>query len=222
MSHLKQVVPEILNVWNGNVKKQGTNAEFKVIIKHRDKKYFLNKTKSYTQKVSELLFIYEGEKPTLKEGEKAEIETLLLYRKEMIQPAKMKNTPQHEVDNYYEDLLYKYFLHEAIGVFGLSCKDLIEREDYSEYDLVKERIKGNPAYKDHVVEALEDGAFYEKGDQFDVFTKLENGWAVYTEHELGKPNNGVAKIDSIKCKVVQETEQKIELLQAKKPTIIMP
>ena len=208
MTQYGNLIQEVLKVWNQNVKSQEINVTYIIEIKHRVKKYYLTKDKSYERTISELLFYVKGD------------QDLLLYRKELQRP-KIKETPSYKVEQDLEDMLYKYFLHEAIGIFGQTCHQLITNQDYAEYDIEKDRLKAHPSFKDHVIEVLEDGAFYKKGDKFDVFNRGETSWIVYTAHDIGLPNGGFAKIDSIKCKVVQETEQKIELLEVQKPQIIL-
>lgn len=225
-AELKHSIQEVLNIWNENVKRNGIDTVYRIDVKSRKKKYYINRVDFYTLDISELLFIcterieIKSETPTDKPEFKEE--SLLMWRKELQIPPKVKGVAKHQIYANYEDQLYKYFLHECIGIFGLTCTESIKAKDYAPYDIEKDRLVANPYYKDHIIECTEDGAFYKKGDTFDVFQELENGWAVYTAHELGIPNNGVAKIDRAKCKVIQETEQKIELIEVKKPSIILP
>lgn len=205
---LKSTIVEVLGIWNQNVKAQGINIEYQVEVRNRVKNFYTTKTKFFTKDIAELLFISKGED-----------ENLLLWRKEIEVPKKVTGVQKHIVRSSIEDNLYKYFLHECIGTFGVICSQSITNQDYAPYDLVKDRMDAHPSYKDHVIEVIEDGAFYEKGDTFDVFNKLDGGWGVYTQHDVGVPNGGIAKIDSTKCKVIQETAQKIELYTPPIPKI---
>lgn len=221
MVGLKHTVHEVLEIWNQNVAKT-SNTIYTLEIKSRKKEYFVNKKDSYKLDISELLFISTEEKDVIEEGiQGLKKESLLLYRKELQVPEKVKGVPKHQIYSNYEDQLYKYFLYECIGAFALLSTNSIKSKDYAPYDISKDRLIANEYFKDHIVEAIEDGAFYKAGDQFDVFTQLEGGWAVFTAHEAGIPNNGIAKIDGNKCKVIQETTQKIELIKPKKVKLIL-
>lgn len=210
MVGLKYAIHEVLEVWNNNVKAKGIDIEYTIEVKNRKKKYYTNKTEFFTLDVSELLFISKG------------TDNLLLWRKELQVPPKVQGVSKTQIYQNYEDQLYKYFLHECIGIFGLTCSESIKAKDYAPYDYEKDRLQANPAFKDTVIETTEDGVFYKVGDRFDVFNQLEMGWAVYTAHEVGNPNNGIAKIDFNKCRVVEETAQKIELIKPKVPKLILP
>lgn len=210
MVGLKFAIHEVLKVWNDNVKAQEINIEYLIEVHNRKKKYYINKVDFYTLDISELRFISKGD------------ENLLLWRKELQVPEKVKGVPKHQIYSNYEDQLYKYFLYECIGIFGMTCSESIKAKDYAPYDIDKDRLVANIYFKDHVIEATEDGAFFKKGDTFDVFNELEGGWAIFTAHEVGIPNNGIAKIDKTKCKVVVETAQKIELIKPKKSKLILP
>lgn len=209
-AELKHSVHEVLKIWNENVKNQKTNIEYVIDIYNRKKKYYTNRDKFYTLDIAELRFISKGD------------ENLLLWRKELQIPDKVPGVSKDSIRRNYEDQLYKYFLHEAIGTFGMTAASLITNKDYAEYDVEKDRIKPDEYFKDHIVEATENGVFYEKGDKFDVFTELEGGWAVYTAHEAGNANNGIAKLDKSVSKVIQETAQKIELIEPKGSKLILP
>lgn len=227
MVGLKHAIHEVLAVWNGNIKSQEINIEYVIEIKNRKKKYYTNKVDFYTLDISELLFISKEiieSKPLLDSDKTIDKtgENLLMWRKELQVPEKVKGVPKHQIYSNYEDQLYKYFLHECIGIFGMTCTETIKAKDYAPYDIDKDRLVANSYFKDHVVECTEDGAFFKKGDTFDVFNELDNGWAVYTAHEVGIPNGGIAKIDKSKCKVVVETAQKIELIKPKKSKLILP
>ncbi len=211
MIGLKYAINEVIAEWNKAVKDSGNTTEYILELKSRKKEYFVNKVDSYKLDISELLFIAKDEN-----------ESLLLYRKELQVPEKVKGVPKHQIYSNYEDMLYRYFMYECIGSFALICTQTIKGKDYAPYDLIKDRLVPNEYFKDHVVEATADGKFYKTGDRFDVFTQLEGGWGVFTAHEAGDPNNGIAKIDNTHCKVVEETAQKIELIKPKKSKLILP
>lgn len=222
MTPLKAPIETILKMWNENSEKVGNTTSYSIEVKNRKKKYYINIKDFYELEICELIFVAKEQKEKVLEVDGVEkyTEDILLYRKELQVPKKVKNVPKYEVINNYEDQLYKYFLYECIGVFGITCLQTIKNQDYSSYDLDKDRIVGHPSFKDTVIETLEDGSFYKAGDQFDVFNQLDGGWAVYTQHDIGKVNNGLAKIDGNKCKVVKETAQKIELLESKSKLIL--
>ena len=205
---IKSAIDEVLEVWNHNVKANEVFIEYCLEIKIRKKNYYTSKTKFYTLPIAEILFISKGD------------ENLLLWRKELQIPDKVKGVPKHQIHNNYIDQLYKYFLHECIGTFGVICSQSIKNQDYAEYDIEKDRLKPHPSFKDTVIECTENGKFYELGDTFDVFNKLENGYAVYTEHDVAKKTNGLAKIDFNHCKEIITTAQKIDLIVPKIPKII--
>lgn len=201
---IESTIEEVLKVWNKAVKESGIEADYKLDIHARVKQFYTTKTKYYEQRIGELNFFYvEKDK------------TYLLWRKEINVADKVKHTPDHEILNEARKDLFKYFLYEAIGVFGLQCKQLIDGLQYSEYDIKKDRIKGDNEYEACVIEVIEDGAFYEKGDTFDVFTKQNDVWGVYTSHDLWKGNNGIGKIANKDVKVIVNPKPVIEVAKSK-------
>lgn len=206
---LVSTIKEVLKIWNDEVKKSGIDAIYELDVKVRKKKFYLDKDNFYEHKIAEMLFFYKGDK------------TYLLWRKQLRMPTKVAKTAVHTIENAMIDDLYKYFLYEAIGIFGLQAKQSIIDQDSAEYDIEKDRFKAHDNFKNTVIEITEAGSFYEVGSKFDVFYQVDKGFAVYTEHDHGLKNNGIALIPTNHCKVIQETEKKIELYIPQPKKIIL-
>jgi hypothetical protein len=205
MTPLKAPIESILKIWNEECSKSNNSTTYSVEVNNRKKKYYTNKKDFFELEICELLFIA-----------KESNENILLYRKELQVPKKVKGTPKYVVINNYEDQLYKYFLYECVGTFAVICSQTAKNQDYAPYDLEKDRMISHPSFKDTVIEVLEDGPFYKAGDQFDVFNELDGGWAVFTAHDVAAKNNGLAKIEGNKCKVVNSTIVPIEVVNIPK------
>lgn len=210
MQSLKTAVHEIIKYWNQNVKGNDPDGgQYSVIVKHGNKDYYTNKKDFYTLQISELFFIRED-----KDGK------IGLWRREILRPKGQKHLTRFQLDEKLEEQLYKFFMYECIGNFALTNDALIRTQELAPYDLEKNRLKANPKFKDTVLEVTENGDFYKIGDQFDVFNQLDTGWIVFTECEIGKANNGLAKIEGNKCKVIQSTiTAEIDLIE--KPKLII-
>jgi len=210
MQSLKTAVQEVIKYWNQNVKGNDPDGgQYSVIVKHGDKDYYTNKKDFYTLQISELFFIRED-----KDGKVG------LWRREILRPKKQKHLTDFQLNERLEEQLYKFFMYECIGNFALTNDALIRTQQLAPYDLDKNRLKPNSEFKDTVIEVTEDGAFYKTGDQFDVFNQLDTGWIVFTECEIGKANNGLAKIEGNKCKVIQSTSiPEIDVIE--KPKLII-
>ncbi len=197
---------EVLKTWNTNVKARGLNTVFTIKTSCRMKKFYETKERFEERKIAELLYLSE------ENGE-----TILLWRNEIPMPDKVKGVPKHQVEKDFIDALYQSFLYECIGIFAITCQQSIKNMDYAEYDLINDRMKVHPDFEGMVIETLEDcpierGGFYKKGDTFDVFYQVENGWVVYTSHPIGKSNNGCAKIPGNVCKVLVAKKVKLDII----------
>ncbi len=194
-------IQQMLESWNSAVKNQGIDKEYTLEVISRKKKYYINKVDFFEKDICELIFILKG-KPNL-----------LLWRKEVQCPPKVKGTSKHQIEKSIIDELYKFFLYECIGVFCLQTEASIKAKDYAPYDLEKDRLESNPSFKDMVIEATNKGDFYEVGNQFDVFQQGDNGWLVYTAHIAGSKTNGIALIPGKDCKVLIDKKPNIKIIK---------
>ena len=202
---LKNNVEEILEIWNSEVKGSALPYNYSIEVVCREKEFFTTKTKSFKQRVAELKYF-------MKEGE----ETFLLYRKELRMPSKIKNVQQFKIDNEYIDMLYKHFLYECMGSFSVTIRELQKANEIAPYDLVKDRLTADPKFAGYVVETQEADDWFEKGDTFDVFTQADDGWGVFTAHDIARKNNGIFKIPGNICKVIEQPTTPIEIINQPK------
>lgn len=215
MTAVAEITQAIIKAWNDNLRDNGLTYSIDLRVKCRNKSFEVSKGKSFELRIAELL-LYKIPNEDSKE------KTLLLFRKEMRMPDKVRNaqdtkyTSQTSIENSYTDSLYKQFLYETIGTFTIAAEQNIISKDYAEYDIEKERLKPNPEFEGMVIEVTEAGVFYEVGDSFDVFTQVEDGWGVYTAHDCARANNGIAKIPGSICKVIIDKKIDIEVVPEKK------
>jgi hypothetical protein len=212
MQSLKTAVQEVIKYWNQNVKDNDpiNGCEYSILIKHGDKDFYTNKKDFYTLQISEIFFI-----------SKIREEKIGLWRREILRP-KDKHLTTFQINERMEEQLYKFFMYECIGNFSLTTEALIRQKELAPYDLSKNRLLANPEFKDTVIEVTENGEFYKEGDQFDIFNQLDTGWIVFTECEIGKANNGLAKIEGKNCKVIHSTitPEKIDIVEPPKLKLV--
>jgi hypothetical protein len=182
MLAIEEVVQEAITAWNDTLTQEGFQSQIKLDLKCRKKKFYINRNESYEKRIAELS-LYQTGTPTL-----------LLYRKELVMPEKVANTTQHAVDEEYRRSLFKYLFYEALGNFCHTTSVLIQSKDYAEYDIENDRLKAHESGDGMIIQTIEDGPFYAKKCEFDVFMVADDGYWVFTAHDLAKPNNGIAKV----------------------------
>lgn len=206
-TEIGKVAESVIKYWNINVAAVAKSQEDdKPDVYHlecgvRKKKYYINKDVFLEKKIAEIRFFVKGK------------EDLLLWRSEIEIPKKVKNTPAHYVEDECMSNLYHSFFYEAFGVFAVVTKGGIQREDYAEYDLEKERLKQHDSAIDMVIQTIDVGPYYGKGENFDVFMDIDDQYyAVYTQHEIGQANNGIARMPKNHAIVTVPPKKKIILI----------
>lgn len=186
MSAISDLVTSLIRNWNKSIKEAKYEYEVDLICKVRNKRFYIDKNNYIEKHIAELLFLQRKLDPSEKD--------FLLYREEIHIPPKEKHKSAIDLEIEYTTILYKAFLYECLGTFSLACKQLITSQDYAEYDIANDRIKQHESAKDMTIKALVGGKFYEAGVEFDVFLDddTSENYAVYTAHEAGTANNGVA------------------------------
>lgn len=200
MIAIEDIIINTIKRWNDACKELNINQEYIADIKCRNKKFYLNKIDFYEKPIAEFSLYTKGD------------DTLLLWRKELIMPAKIKGLQQHEIHEEYKRDLYDYFLYECIGNFCIATKALITNKDYAEYDIEKDRLKADTSANGMVVSTLKGGEFYEQGNKFDVFMVTDDAYFVYTAHDIARGNNGIAKLDKDICMIEELNKLSIILL----------
>lgn len=206
-TEIGNVAESVIKYWNINVANVAKEAgEENPDVYHlecgiRTKKYYINKDVFLEKRIAEIRFFIKGK------------EDLLLWRSEIEVPKKVKNTPTHRVEAECISNLYHSFFYEAFGVFAVVTKGGIQREDYAEYDLVNERLKQHISADGMVIQTINDGPYYGKGENFDVFMDVDDQYyAVYTQHEIGQANNGIARMPKNDAMVTVPPKKKIILI----------
>lgn len=200
MNAVEDVIVTILQHWNEDCKEAEVNQEYFLDIKLRDKKFYLNRKDFYERPIAEITLYTKGEL------------TLMLWRKQLIMPGKVKGQSIVQRDEEYKRSLFKYFLYECIGNFCITTGKLITNRDYAEYDIDNDRLKADSSANGMIITTLQDGTFYEKSQDFDVFMVTDDAYFIYTAHDIAVPNNGIAKIDKEHCMIKEMNKQSIILL----------
>lgn len=200
MDAIESLVSQVLKRWNEDVKEHGHDQEFILDVKCRNKKFYLNRVDFFEQPIAEMSLYVKG-KPTL-----------LLWRKEIRMPSKVKGIPQHEIEATYKYDLYRYFFYETVANFCSITKQLILSRDYAEYDIDNDRLKADDSANGMIVQTTKSGLFYEVGQDFDVFLVSDDGYFVYTAHDIARSNNGIVKIDKDSCMIKELAKTKIIML----------
>lgn len=198
--NIEDIVSEVVKAWNSNCKQVGIKRTYNIDTQVKVKKFYTTKTKFYEKKVGELIFSCSGDK------------SLLLYRKEIEIP-KIKQVTQTTVETEIRKSLMQYFLYEAIGVFALQCETSITSKDYAEYDSIKDRLTQNPEWEGAEITITKDGDWYKKGDVFEVFTKQDTIYGVYSALPEFKSNNYIGKVHSKDAKITVNPKVKIMSLE---------
>jgi hypothetical protein len=209
MTVLQEVTKAILEAWNAELARHGTD-QIKLDVGCKMKTFYVSKENTYETKIAELKLLKIGEK-----------ETLLLWRKEYRLPPKVKNEPEYKIEQAFVESLYKALIYEAIGLFTISCEQLIKSKDYAPYDIVKDRLVADPEFDGIVIKTKDNSEWYEEGNTFDVFTKIEDGWAVYTAHDAWRGNNGIAKITFDKVDIVEANGKDVSVPMSETGKAIM-
>lgn len=199
MKALEDIVVRVLKRWNDAVKESGFDDVYELIVKVRNKEFYINRKNLYEQPIAEMLLVVKGSP------------TLLLWRKEMRMPKKqqVKGTAYHRIEEDYRRDLYEYFFYECLGNFCNVTKTLITSQDYAEYDIEKDRLKADVSANGMIISTIEGGDWYEKGDEFDVFMVTDTGYFVYTAHDVARRNNGIAKIPKENAMIVEMAKPSI-------------
>jgi hypothetical protein len=130
MTATADIVTSIVKAWNDNLKTNGLTYSISLRVNCRNKSFEVSKGKSFKLRIAELL-LYKIP------NEDSEEKSLLLFRKEMRMPDKVRNsqdtkhTSQSAIENSYTDSLYKQFLYETIGTFTIAAEQNIISQDYA-------------------------------------------------------------------------------------------
>jgi len=200
MNAVEDVIQNILSHWNEDCKDKDINQEYILDVKCRDKKFYLNKIDFYERPIAEITLYTKGEL------------TLMLWRKQLIMPDKVKGQTIDQRNEEYKRSLFKYFLYECIGNFCVMTANLITNRDYCEYDIENDRLKADTSANGMIISTLKNGVFYEAGQDFDVFMVSDDAYFVYTAHDVAVGNNGIAKIDKVDCMIKELNKPSIILL----------
>lgn len=200
MNSIKDAVIEVIKEWNAQVKVKGIEVEYILDVKCRKKKFYTNKKDFYEKSIAEIKLIHKG------------TPTILLWSLETDLPTKVKGMTKVQIENDVIQNLYKTFLYECIGLFCVTTKTLQDNKDMAEYDIENDRLKQDDSAIGMVISALEEGPFYNIGDEFDVFIQTDEYYGVYTQHDIGLKNNGIARVEKSKFLVKENAKQKIILL----------
>lgn len=183
MKVIEDTISTILAQWNKDIIETGRTDIFILDVKCREKVFYINRIDTYKQNIAEMSFYVKGDP------------TLLLWRKELRMPSKVKGMTKVQVEEDYIRGLYEHFLYECIAAFSMTTRQLIITKDYAEYDIEKDRLKAHESGDGMIVSVTEDGPFYVKGNEFDVFMATDNAYFVYSAHDSCRPNNGIGKLD---------------------------
>lgn len=197
MLAIEDVVQEAINAWNETLEQENKEFKIRLDVKCRKKTFFINRKDTFEKRIAELS-LYQTGSPTL-----------LLYRKELIMPDKVNQVSQNALEEEYRRALFKYFFYEALGNFCLVTSELIQSKDYAEYDIDNDRLKAHESGDGMVIKTISKGIFYAPECEFDVFMIVDDGYWVFTAHDIAARNNGIAKVEVNHAMVLQPAKVKI-------------
>lgn len=200
MISIESGIKSCFESWNKECVRANLDYGFSYKEGCRVKKFYINKKDFFEQRIAEFSLYQTGKRP------------LLLWRKELRMPDKVKNVQQKDIDMDYQEQLYHYFLYEMMGSFCVITRQTILNQDHAEYDMELDRLKPHPSSNGMVIQTIKGGDFFEPNNQFDVFHYADGNYWVYTAHERGRPNNGLAKIKEEDCMIIKQAVPVIELL----------
>lgn len=196
MNSIEDGIINVIKHWNTEVKAKKIDAEYVLDVTCRKKKFYTNRKDFYERDIAEIKLILKGK------------ETRLLWSLECDIP-KIKGMSRVLVETDIKQNLYKSFLYECIGMFCVSTERLQDSRDMAEYDIEKDRMKQDESATNMIIQVLTDGPFFTKGDEFDVFLVSDDYYFVYTQHDEGLKNNGIARLPKGDCMVTQNAKIKI-------------
>lgn len=210
ISAIRDIVTKTIEEWNANVNQLGHKYHIECNVSIRIKKFYIDKKNFLERGVAELTLLQVKDDPSEKD--------FLLYRKEVIlRPGdyNAKGKVSNETERDYTNHLYRCLLYEAIGIFTIATRETIISQDYAEYDIVNDRLKQHESAVGMVIKSQVAGPFYEVGTEFDVFMDMdgEEKYAVYTQHEAGRGNNGIAIVPHKDFMVIEAAKKSIILLK---------
>lgn len=190
---LKEVVGSIVEGFNKNNEAAGNPERFRIEIQEKeliinalDKKKNLVPSKTFVGRL--LLYVrkYEAER--------------IVHHLDI--PLPPSYTERLKTD--WQSELFKYFLYDAIGLFCLTTNQMVDTRQKAAFDNEKNRLEVDPIYKNKKLKVVNDDetTWYKKGEEYDVFSKGENGWAVFSDNTLHISNNGIGMVRFIHCNII--------------------
>lgn len=103
----------------------------------------------------------------------------------------------------WESELMRQFLYDAVGLFCLSVNQMVETRQKAAFDDIKNRAEVDSLYKNKRITILrvDEDSWYKVGEEYDVFTRTDANWAVFTELPQHIENNGIGLVKTIHAKV---------------------
>lgn len=125
-------------------------------------------------------------------------------------PLKSKYSDRLTTD--WENDLLKQFLYECIGMFNITVTGMIDRREKASFDLENNRFEADEFWKGKkvkvvitiLVNGVENETWYKSNEEFDIFTKTDDGWAVFSTLEEHKVNKGIATIPGFHARLIED------------------
>lgn len=109
----------------------------------------------------------------------------------------------------WESELMRQFLYDTVGLFCISINQMVETRQKAAFDDINNRQEVDILYKNKkvTVTKVEEDSWYKVGETYEVFTRTDTNWAVFSESILHISNNGIGLIKTIHVKVEDIVEE---------------
>jgi len=103
----------------------------------------------------------------------------------------------------WESELMRQFLYDAVGLFCLSVNQMVETRQKAAFDNINNRVEVDTLYKNKRITILrvDEDSWYKVGEEYDVFTRTDSNWAVFSDLPQHIQNNGIGLVKTIHAKV---------------------
>jgi len=198
---LKDVIKTVLDGFNQNNKELNNPESFRIEIVERE--------------VEHIVRVGKKKVPT---KAKAFVGSLLLYldRDGVSSILHVLNIPlpskySERLTTDWHGELYKQFLYDTIGLFCVYNMQAVDRREKAAFDLEKNRFEQDAFYKDKKIKVRmfelrpsDEEPWYKANEEYEVFTRTDEAWAVYSNLEIHKANKGIGLIKTIHATLIEE------------------
>lgn len=200
---LKDTIEGIIKGFNKNNENAGNKERYRIEIQEREFQVNIKKNKK-SKPVPAKLFV--GRLILFLDRDNKSIAIFHL-------DTPLDSTYSQRLTKDWHNELYKQFLYETIGFFALGVTGMIDRREKAALDVEKNRFEQDIIYKDKKVKIIntkmngveQDNLWFNLNEEFEIFTKGETGWAVFSNREDHQSNKGIGIVPFQYCKIIEES-----------------